>query len=73
MARTATPRGRSIYVPVDSFIADIEGVECRFKVDYTRVSREWLDEHPKLAHLFRPVEVHYDVEAATAAPGEVRA
>ena len=63
--------GRDIYVPNDSFSAHIDGVDVAFVKDHTRVR----EGHPILRmypHLFTVMRVHYDVEAATAAPGEVR-
>jgi hypothetical protein len=64
--------GREVFVPNDSFSADVDGVAMSFVKDHTRVR----EGHPVLAkypHLFEPMYVHYDVEAATAAPGEKRA
>jgi len=70
---TKTPiKGRDVYVPIDGgFVADIDGFAVNFHSNI-RVSREWLDQHKNLEHLFRQITVHYDVEAATAAPGETR-
>lgn len=63
--------GREVYVPVDSFTASVDGVDMPFVKDHTRVR----EGHPVLAkygHLFEKIRVHYDVESATAAPGEKR-
>jgi hypothetical protein len=72
MAKTQTPVGRTVYVPTDSFTADVDGVPLTFERDVTRVSQSWLDAHPDLVGLFEPIRVHYEWEAATAAPGETR-
>ena len=64
--------GRTIYVANESFATDIDGVPQSFNRDHTRVSAEWLDAHPQIRHLFTPISVHYDIEAATADPGEAR-
>lgn len=67
------PEGRTAYVPVDSFTTDIDGVPVVFQRDKTRVSEEWLADHPEVRHLFIAAPFHFDlVEQATAAPGEVR-
>lgn len=63
---------QTVYVPIEGFVADIDGQPTNFRGDYHRVSAAWLDEHPKLRHLFRPIRLHYDVEQATANPGELR-
>ena len=71
------PAGRNVYVPIEGFVADIDGSPVNFRGDGTgdgtRVSAAWLDEHPQIRHLFQPIRVQYDVEQATAAPGETRA
>jgi hypothetical protein len=73
MATRTTPKGRDVYVPADGgFIADLDGSPVQFH-ENIRVSKAWLDEHPQWAHLFRQITVHYDVEEATARPGEARA
>jgi hypothetical protein len=61
-----------VYVPISGFVAQIDGADVPFTEDQTRVSARWLDEHSELRHLFRPIRVHYDVEEATARPGEPR-
>lgn len=64
-------QGREIFVPTDSFTARVDGVDVLFRKGETRVR----EGHPVLeeyAHLFEPIRAHYDVEAATAAPGERR-
>ena len=53
--------GRDVYVPTDSFSAELDGVQVAFVKDHTRVR----EGHPVLAkypHLFEPIRVHYDVE-----------
>ena len=72
MATKTPSRGRDVYVPIEGgFVADIDGSPVNFHSNI-RVSKEWLDEHKDLAHLFRQITVHYDIEQATAAPGETR-
>lgn len=73
MPRTAQPTGRTAYVPNDTFVVDIDGIPTTFQVDVTRVSEDWLSQHPELRGLFRQAPFHFDVvEAATAVPGETR-
>lgn len=72
LARTISVdvRGRRIYVPIDSFVAEVDGVDVTFTTT-TRVR----EGHPVLdgrEHLFREIGADYEVEAATQAPGEVR-
>lgn len=66
------PVVRDIYVANDSFSANIDGAPLHFQRDVTRVSAAWLDTHPEIRHLFGRISVHFDVEAATAVPGETR-
>jgi len=63
---------RDVFVPIEGFVAEIDGQPVNFRGDETRVSAAWLDQHVKLRHLFRPIRVHYDVEQATSTPGEKR-
>ncbi len=70
--KTGEP-GRVGGVANESFSASVDGVDRAFHAGQTRVSAEWLDAHPSLAHLFDPMTFHFDVEQATAAPGEKRA
>jgi hypothetical protein len=69
----------TIYVATES----VSGNEFNFVKDQTRVSGAWLAKHKEFAGIFKPLEVHYDVEetktvakvkveAATAAPGKKR-
>lgn len=62
---------RDVYVPNESFSCSIGGIDRTFVKDQTTV-REGHPVLAKYAHLFHPIRVHYDVEAATAPPGEVR-
>lgn len=60
-----------ILVAIDSFSRRFEGADHSFQKDVTRVRAG----HPILKgieHLFKPIEAHYEVEAASAAPGEKR-
>lgn len=60
-----------IYVAKESFTTIFEGVEIVVRAGTTRVRAG----HPLLkgkAALFEPLEVHYDIEQATSAPGEAR-
>ena len=68
--KTKTPAGRDVYVPIEGFIANIDGTDVNFtQHTYVREGHPILDKFP---HMFRPVRVQYDVEAATADPGEMR-
>ena len=67
--RDKTP-GRDVFVPIEGFVAEIDGQPVNFtKYTFVREGHPILD---KYGHLFKPLRVQYDVEAATAAPGEVR-
>lgn len=70
MARTAV-RTQRVYVPVESFIANVDGQDITFIRDQTRVG-----EGHRILELFpdkfEVMRVHYDVEQATANPGETR-
>ncbi len=66
-------KGRAVYVATENFLADVDGVPQTFRRGVTRVR----EGHPILKgreHYFRLADesVHYEVEAATAAPGEKR-
>ncbi len=55
----------------DSFVLHYDGSEVSILGGVTRVRSG----HPMLKgveHLFEPMTVHYDIEQATAAPGERR-
>lgn len=62
----------TIFVPVETFTANVDGVNVTFRQNETRV-REGHEILARFAHLFRPIDAHYEVEQATAAPGEKRA
>lgn len=65
------PKGGQIYVARESFSADLDGASVAVVAGRTRVR----EGHPLLAgraHLFEEITVDYDVEQATAAPGERR-
>lgn len=60
-----------IFVAKETFVTDIDGAMVSVQAGQTRVR----EGHPLMAgreHLFEPVGVHFEVEQATAAPGEKR-
>lgn len=60
-----------IFVAKESFATDYEGSPIIVKAGQTRVRKG----HPLLkkhSQFFEPLEIHYDVEQATAKPGESR-
>lgn len=68
---TVRTQSGGVFVPRESFTAEVDGVEVAFVKDSTRVR----EGHPileRLGHLFEPIKVDYEVEQATAAPGEKR-
>lgn len=71
-ARNTKPEpGGEIYVAKQSFTTELDGVPISVFGGVTRVRAG----HQLLKgreDLFEPLKVHYDVEAATAAPGETR-
>ena len=69
MAKPA--RGRTIYTPKDTFVADYEGSPTVFKRGRTfvREGHGILDLYPGM---FVELRAHFDVEQATAEPGETR-
>lgn len=71
MAPRGRETGRRVFVPRESFVADIDGVPVSFREGQTRVreGHEILDTY---GHLFEEIRVQYEVEQATAAPGELR-
>lgn len=65
------PKGDRIYIATESFATEIDGQPVSVVAGMTRVR----EGHPLLAgreHLFQPLEIHFEVEQATAAPGEKR-
>jgi hypothetical protein len=60
-----------LYVARESFVAELDGFAQSFEAGKTlvREGHEILDRYP---HLFEPAKAHYEVEQATAAPGERR-
>ena len=71
--RSRSDEGSAIYVAKESFACDVDGENYQFHKGRTRVRAS----HPAVKanpDYFEPVEleVHYDVEQATAAPGERR-
>ena len=68
MARHA---GNRVFICSESFVANVDGVDKVFTAGSSRVR----EGHPILerhGRFFRLIDVHYDVERATAAPGELR-
>ncbi len=60
-----------IYIATESFIANVDGVEERVTAGMTTVR----EGHPLLRgheQSFTPMKVDYEIEQATAAPGERR-
>jgi hypothetical protein len=67
---TKQETGRNVFQPIDGFVAQIDGADVTFtQQTYVREGHWLLEKYPEL---FRPVRVQYDVEQATAAPGERR-
>lgn len=65
--------GDGVYIATESGVAEVAGVEYVFHKDVTRVR----EGHPLLKaapNFFKSAgeDMHYDVESATAAPGEKR-
>jgi len=70
-AREADKTGREIYAPREPFIANVDGQEIVFTAQtLVREGHRVLELYPDA---FEPVRIAYDVEQATAAPGERRA
>ena len=70
MPRTKTPQGR-VFVPREDFTTEIDGQPVTFKRGLTRVR----EGHPAILGregLFEEMIVDYDIEQATANPGERR-
>ncbi len=68
--KTSPVVGRDVYVPIDGFIAEVDGTPVNFHSNMRVREGHWLLE--KYPHLFQPIRVQYDVEQATANPGETR-
>ncbi len=71
MAAKTRTAGRTVFVPTDSFTADLDGIPTTFEMDVTRVreGHPIIDRYP---HLFREIQVDYEWETATDRPGEER-
>lgn len=71
MGRPRRNPDMDILIAVESGIAHVGGEECVVRRGITRARRG----HPLVAatpNWWKPIDVHYDVEQATAAPGEKR-
>ena len=71
MAKVRAVERGEMLVAIESFSHRFEGADHAFVLGVTRVRSG----HPILRgieHLFKPIEPHYEVEAASAAPGEKR-
>lgn len=71
MAKKEAAERGEILVATESFARRFEGADHAFHAGVTRVRAG----HPILRgieHLFEPIQAHYEVESATAAPGEAR-
>jgi hypothetical protein len=60
-----------MFIATESFATKVDGVDQSIVAGTTRVweGHELLERFP---NWFKPIDAHYGVEAATAAPGEVR-
>ena len=65
------PEGQ-VYVATETFFVNVDGADIMIEKDKTRV-REGHEILRAAPQNFKPVDAHYEVEAATAAPGERRA
>lgn len=65
------PAKSDIYIATESAMLDYDGVPTPIHAGHTRVrgGHVLLEQYPEF---FEPIDVHYDVEQATAAPGEKR-
>lgn len=60
-----------IFVARETFMTEVDGAPVAVHANVTRVR----EGHPLLSgreHMFAPLEVHFEVEQATKAPGEKR-
>ena len=60
-----------VYVPKESFSADVDGVNVVFVRNTTRI-REGHELLERFPHMFEVMRVDYEVEEATAVPGARR-
>jgi hypothetical protein len=71
MAQARKNRDDDIMIAVDSGVIVVDGRECQINRGHTRARRG--HEIVKAApNLWKQIDVHYEVEQATAAPGEKR-
>lgn len=70
MSKNSASQGR-IYVARESFVTELDGVPVTVVAGTTRV-REGHKLMEGREQFFELLKVHYEVERATAAPGEVR-
>jgi len=71
----SAPKREQVYIAKDSGTALVNGTEYQFHKGITRVrGGHALTKIKGFENIFEPVDnaVHYDVEQATAAPGEKR-
>lgn len=60
-----------IFVAKETFVTEIDGSMVSVHADVTRV-REGHQLLSGREHMFRPIDVHFDVEQATDVPGQKR-
>ncbi len=71
VAREAEKTGREIYAPKSPFVANVDGEDVVFTMHtLVREGHRVLKLYPDS---FEPVRIMYDIEQASAAPGEKRA
>ncbi len=71
MTKTQAVADGQVLIATETFACTFGGADHVFQAGVTRVRAG----HPILKgieHLFKPVDAHYEIEQATAAPGEKR-
>ena len=66
------PDHGQVFVATETFTVNLDGVDVLIEKDKTRV-REGHEILRQAPQNFKPVDAHYEIEAATAVPGERRA